>query len=156
TFKIDAADGHAFKKMHVRPRPELVNLSLEDDIDPRELTGEYLEPAEFLRQMQDHDTIVLDARNTYEYDEGHFRGGIRQDVETCRDLLEGIDESGEMLEVKGILTYCTGGIGCEKFSGWLKRARFDDVRQRHGGSGTYGKDPVAKGQNWDGMMYVFD
>ncbi|WP_017547790.1 rhodanese-related sulfurtransferase [Salinicoccus carnicancri] len=156
TFKIDPADGHAFKKMHVRPRPELVNLSLENDIDPRELTGEYLEPAEFLRQMQDHDTIVLDARNTYEYDVGHFRGAIRPDVETFRDLPEWVEENREMLEGKRILTYCTGGIRCEKFSGWLKREGFDDVGQLHGGIATYGKDPVAKGQNWDGMMYVFD
>ncbi len=42
-FKIDEADGHAFKKMHVRPRPELVTLRLEDDINPHEITGKYLE-----------------------------------------------------------------------------------------------------------------
>src|SRR5690606_18738246 len=65
-FKIDEADGHAFKKMHVRPRPELVNLSLEDDINPLELTGEYLSPKEFYEKMQDQNTIILDARNTYE------------------------------------------------------------------------------------------
>lgn len=155
-FKIDASEGHAFKKMHVRPRPELVNLSLEDDIDPRELTGEYLEPKDFYEQMQDENTIVLDARNTYEYDVGHFRGAIRPDVESFRELPEWVEENREMLEGKRILTYCTGGIRCEKFSGWLKREGFDDVGQLHGGIATYGKDPEVKGQNWDGMMYVFD
>ncbi|MFB9859519.1 rhodanese-related sulfurtransferase [Salinicoccus siamensis] len=156
TFKIDEEEGHAFKKMHVRPRPELVNLSLEDDINPRELTGEYVAPADFLEQMQDEDTIVLDARNTYEYDVGHFRGAIRPEVETFRDLPDWVRENRDMLEGKRILTYCTGGIRCEKFSGWLKREGFEDVGQLHGGIVTYGKDPVAKGQNWDGMMYVFD
>lgn len=155
-FKIDASEGHAFKKMHVRPRPELVNLSLEDDIDPRELTGEYLEPKDFYEQMQDENTIVLDARNTYEYDVGHFRGAIRPDVEAFRELPEWVKENREILEGKRILTYCTGGIRCEKFSGWLKREGFDDVGQLHGGIATYGKDPEVKGQHWDGMMYVFD
>ncbi|WP_434121627.1 rhodanese-related sulfurtransferase [Salinicoccus roseus] len=155
-FKIDPSEGHAFKKMHVRPRPELVNLSLEDDIDPRELTGEYLEPKDFYEQMQDENTIVLDARNTYEYDVGHFRGAIRPDVETFRELPEWVRENRDMLEGKRILTYCTGGIRCEKFSGWLKREGFEDVGQLHGGIATYGKDPEVKGQNWDGMMYVFD
>jgi UPF0176 protein len=155
-FKIDPSEGHTFKKMHVRPRPELVNLSLEDDINPREMTGEYLEPKDFYAQMQDENTIVLDARNTYEYDVGHFRGAIRPDVETFRELPEWVRENSDMLEGKRILTYCTGGIRCEKFSGWLKREGFEDVGQLHGGIATYGKDPEVKGQNWDGMMYVFD
>ena len=155
-FKIDSSEGHTFKKMHVRPRPELVNLSLEDDINPREMTGEYLEPKDFYAQMQDENTIVLDARNTYEYDVGHFRGAIRPDVETFRELPEWVRENRDMLEGKRILTYCTGGIRCEKFSGWLKREGFEDVGQLHGGIATYGKDPEVKGQNWDGMMYVFD
>ncbi|WP_453990594.1 oxygen-dependent tRNA uridine(34) hydroxylase TrhO [Bacillus nitroreducens] len=155
-FKIDEADGHAFKKMHVRPRPELVNLSLEDDINPLELTGEYLSPKEFYEKMQDQNTIILDARNTYEYDLGHFRGAIRPDVETFRDLPQWVRENKEMLEGKKILTYCTGGIRCEKFSGWLVREGFEDVGQLHGGIATYGKDPEVQGELWDGQLYVFD
>ena len=155
-FKIDEADGHAFKKMHVRPRPELVNLSLEDDINPHEITGEHLSPAEFFEQMQREDTVVLDVRNTYEYDVGHFRGAIRPDVETFRDTPQWVRDNRELFEGKRVLTYCTGGIRCEKFSGWLKREGFEDVAQLHGGIATYGKDPVTKGQLWDGQMYVFD
>ncbi|MCP2033798.1 UPF0176 protein [Planomicrobium sp. HSC-17F08] len=155
-FKIDAADGHAFKKMHVRAKKEIVHLGLEEDINPHELTGTYLEPAEFYKRMQDQDTIVLDARNDYEYDLGHFRGAVRPDVENFRDLPEWVRENKEMFEGKKILTYCTGGIRCEKFSGWLKREGFEDVAQLHGGIATYGKDPEVKGQLWDGQMYVFD
>ncbi|MEH7222642.1 rhodanese-related sulfurtransferase [Bacillus sp. JJ1566] len=155
-FKIDEADGHAFKKMHVRPRPELVNLSLEDDINPLELTGNYLSPKEFFEKMQDQNTVILDARNTYEFDLGHFRGAIRPDVETFRDLPQWVRENKDMLEGKKILTYCTGGIRCEKFSGWLVREGFDDVGQLHGGIATYGKDPEVQGDLWDGQLYVFD
>ncbi|WP_455660293.1 oxygen-dependent tRNA uridine(34) hydroxylase TrhO [Pradoshia sp.] len=155
-FKIDESDGHAFKKMHVRPRPELVNLSLEDDINPNELTGRYLSPKEFFEGLQDENTIVLDARNDYEYDLGHFRGSVKPDIKSFRELPQWVRDNREMFEGKKILTYCTGGIRCEKFSGWLVREGFEDVGQLHGGIATYGKDPEVKGQLWDGQMYVFD
>ncbi|MBD8013189.1 oxygen-dependent tRNA uridine(34) hydroxylase TrhO [Planococcus wigleyi] len=155
-FKIDAAEGHAFKKMHVRAKKEIVHLGLEEDINPNELTGTYLEPVEFYKQMQQQDTIVLDARNDYEYDLGHFRNSVRPDIENFRDLPEWIRDNKEQFEGKKILTYCTGGIRCEKFSGWLKKEGFEDVAQLHGGIVTYGKDPEVKGDLWDGQLYVFD
>ncbi len=156
-FKIDEADGHAFKKMHVRHRPEIVSLRLgEEDIDPNEITGEYLEPKEFYEELQRDDVVVLDARNDYEYDLGHFRGAIRPDIRSFRELPDWVKENREKLEGKRVLTYCTGGIRCEKFSGWLKKEGFDDVGQLHGGIVTYGKDPEVKGELWDGKCYVFD
>jgi len=155
-FKVDEANGHAFKKMHVRPRHEIVHFGLEDDINPNELTGNYLEPKDFFEAMQSEDTVLIDARNDYEFDLGHFRGAIRPDIKTFRDLPEWIRDNKEMFQGKKILTYCTGGIRCEKFSGWLKREGFEDVNQLHGGIVMYGKDPEVKGQLWDGQLYVFD
>ena len=75
-FKIDPAEEMAFRKMFVRPRSELVALNLEEDVDPLETTGKYLEPAEF-KALLDEDTVV-NARNDYEYDLGHFRGAVRE------------------------------------------------------------------------------
>lgn len=155
-FKIDEADGHAFKKMHVRPRNELVTLRLEDDINPNRTTGQYLSPKEFFEQMQDENTIVLDARNDYEYDLGHFRGAIKPEITNFRELPDWVRENKQMFEGKKVLTYCTGGIRCEKFSGWLVEEGFEDVSQLHGGIATYGKDPEVQGDLWDGQMYVFD
>jgi UPF0176 protein len=155
-FKIDETEGHAFKKMHVRPRNELVTLRLEDDINPNKTTGKYLSPKEFFEQMQDENTIVLDARNDYEFDLGHFRGAIKPEITNFRELPEWVRENKEMFEGKKILTYCTGGIRCEKFSGWLVEEGFEDVSQLHGGIATYGKDPEVQGELWDGQMYVFD
>ncbi|HLQ70219.1 MAG TPA: rhodanese-related sulfurtransferase [Bacillota bacterium] len=155
-FKVDAHDGHAFKKMHVRHRPELVTLRLEDDIDPKQTTGKHLSPEEFHEAMQDENTVILDARNDYEYDLGHFRGAIRPDIETFRELPEWVRENKDLIEGKRILTYCTGGIRCEKFSGWLVKEGFEDVAQLHGGIVTYGKDPHVQGELWDGRCYVFD
>ncbi|MDT3959855.1 rhodanese-related sulfurtransferase [Staphylococcus kloosii] len=155
-FKIDEAEGHAFKKMHVRPRNEIVALDLEDDVNPKELTGKYLSPTEFRDALQSDDTVVIDARNDYEYDLGHFRGAIRPNITRFRDLPDWIKENKEQFMDKKIVTYCTGGIRCEKFSGWLLKEGFEDVSQLKDGIATYGKDPETKGELWDGKMYVFD
>ena len=149
-FKVDEADKHAFKKMHVRVKNELVNLSLETDINPKKLTGEYVEPRDFYLRMQDPHTIVLDARNDYEHQIGHFRGAIRPNIRNFRELPDWIKENESLLKDKKILTYCTGGIRCEKLSGWLKAEGYNDVGQLKGGIITYGKDEVAQGQLWDG------
>ena len=155
-FKVDYEESHAFKKLHVRVKPELVNLGLEDDVNPLEVTGNYLKPTEFYKHMQDENTIVIDARNDYEYDLGHFRGAIRPDIEVFRDLPNWIENNKELLEDKKILTYCTGGVRCEKFSGWLKQEGFEDVNQLEGGIVTYGYDKEVQGELWDGLCYVFD
>ncbi|MFL2078495.1 oxygen-dependent tRNA uridine(34) hydroxylase TrhO [Marinilactibacillus psychrotolerans] len=156
-FKIDEADAHAFKKMHVRYRPEIVSLKLgEEDLNPNELTGNYLKPEEFREALEDENTIVLDARNDYEYDLGHFRGAIRPEIRSFRELPEWIKENKEKFMNKKVVTYCTGGVRCEKFSGWLLKEGFKDVGQLHGGIHNYGTDPATQGELWDGKMYVFD
>ncbi len=155
-FKIDEESEHAFKKMRVRFRSELVTLRLEDDVNPNRQTGKHLKPKEFFEEMQKEDTVVIDARNDYEFDLGHFRGAVRPDITNFRDLPDWIRENKQAFEGKKILTYCTGGIRCEKFSGWLLKEGIEDVSQLDGGIVTYGKDPEVQGELWDGQLYVFD
>ncbi|MEK5443501.1 rhodanese-related sulfurtransferase [Fredinandcohnia sp. FSL W7-1320] len=155
-FKIEKSEGHAFKKLKIKVKPEIVNLSLDKDLNPNEITGKHLSPKEFLETLQQDDVIVLDARNTYEYDLGHFRGAIRPDIETFRELPKWVEENLSEHKDKKILTYCTGGIRCEKFSGFLVNEGFKDVSQLEGGIITYGYDPEVKGALWDGKCYVFD
>ena len=109
-----------------------MSLNLEDDIDPLELTGKYLEPKDFKEALLDENTVVIDARNDYEYDLGHFRGAVRPDIRSFRELPQWIIENKEKFMDKKVVTYCTGGIRCEKFSGWLLREGFQDVAQLHG------------------------
>lgn len=155
-YKIDEADDHAFKKMFVRPRSEIVTMELEEDIDPNELTGKRLKPKEFLEAMQEDNVVIIDARNDYEYDIGHFRNAIRPDVKNFKQFPEWVKKNKEMLQDKKILTYCTGGVRCEKFSGLLKREGFQNVNQLKGGIISYGKHPDTKGKLFDGKCYVFD
>ncbi len=155
-FKIDDAPEHAFQKMFVRPKQELVTFRLEDDVNPNELTGTHLKPADFYQMLQRDDVVVLDGRNDYEYDIGHFRGAIRPEVESFREFPDWIRENMAEHKDKPVLTYCTGGIRCEKLSGFLMREGFKEVYQLDGGIATYGKDPEVRGKLFDGKMYVFD
>lgn len=156
-FKEDEADGYAHSKMYVRTREEIVSLDLEDDIDPLVTTGKHLKPAEFRDALLDEDTIVLDTRNDYEYDLGHFKGAIRPEIRNFRELPEWVINNKEKFMDKKVVVYCTGGVRCEKFSGWMIREGIGtEVGQLEGGIDTYGKDPNTQGDLWEGKMYVFD
>ncbi|WP_100487907.1 rhodanese-related sulfurtransferase [Sporolactobacillus pectinivorans] len=155
-FKTDSADGHAFTKMNVRARKEIVAFKLKNDIDPHQMTGKHLKPKAFHDAMQEENAILIDARNNYETQIGHFRHAILPDVKTFRDLPDWIEKNLADCKDKKVLTYCTGGIRCEKFSGYLLKAGFKDVSQLDGGIVEYGKDPEVKGELYDGKCYVFD
>ncbi|WP_339266069.1 rhodanese-related sulfurtransferase [Paenibacillus sp. FSL W8-0187] len=155
-FKIDPSEGHAFKKMFVRHREELVTFRVEDELDPNEISGTRLAPQEFYEYLQRDDVIVIDGRNDYEYDIGHFRNAIRPEVQSFREFPDWIRENLSEHKDKTILTYCTGGIRCEKLTGFMLKEGFKDVAQLEGGIVTYGKDPEVKGRLFDGKCYVFD
>jgi UPF0176 protein len=155
-FKMDTADRHTFKKMFVRAKKEIVNLSLENDINPKSVTGKRLKPKDFYEYLQRSDVVVVDGRNDYEFDIGHFRNAVRPSVKAFREFPDWIRAHKDELQGKKILTYCTGGIRCEKLSGLFLREGFEDVFQLDGGIVTYGKDPDVKGQLFDGKCYVFD
>lgn len=156
-FKIDEEEGHVFPKLSIKAREEIVTLGLgQEDLDPNEVTGKYLSPAEWREAMKDPNAVMIDARNDYEWELGRFEGALLPPVGNFRDLPQWVRDNREELEGKRILTYCTGGIRCEKFSGFLVKEGFDDVSQLHGGIVTYGKDEEAKGEGYEGSCYVFD
>lgn len=157
-FKIDPAEGHVFPKLAVKLRPEIVTLGLpgEVDIDPNVLTGERLSPKEFLEAMKDPDAVVIDGRNLYEAELGRFKGAICPPIDNFRDFPGWLREHADELRGKKLLTYCTGGIRCEKLSGYLRKEGFDQVYQLDGGIVTYGKDPEVRGRDFEGLCYVFD
>lgn len=155
-FKIDEVEGHTFKKMFVRHKKELVTWRFEEDVNPNQLSGKRLSPKEFYEALQDEDVIVIDGRNDYEYEIGHFKGAIKPDVKASRDFPKWVRENLSEFKDKKVLTYCTGGIRCEKFSGFLLQEGFKDVSQLEGGIVTYGKDPEVQGRFWNGKCYVFD
>jgi len=155
-FKIDETRGHVFKKMHVRVKDELVTFRLDSDIDPNEISGRHLSAKEWFEMMNKEDVIVLDGRTDYEFDLGHFRNAIRPPLKSFREFPDWVRKDFIKNKDKKILTYCTGGVRCEKLSGYLLSEGFKEVYQLHGGIVNYSKDPDVKGQMFEGKCYVFD
>lgn len=155
-FKTDLVDGHVFDDLSVKVKAELVTFRCDRPGDPERRTGQRLSPEAWRRFMESGDAIIIDGRTGYEYDVGHFRGAIRPPVDSFRDFPQWIRETFNQDKHRPILTYCTGGIRCEKLTAFLLEEGFSDVYQLDGGIITYGKDPVTKGALWDGTCYVFD
>ncbi|MEM0897501.1 MAG: rhodanese-related sulfurtransferase [Verrucomicrobiota bacterium] len=156
-FKVDPHDGHAFPKLSIKVRSEIVSLHLRnEDFSPEETTGKRLSPEEWKAAMEEDGVVILDGRNDYESDLGRFKGAICPPVQNFRDFPDWIRQNLAGQKDKKILTYCTGGIRCEKLSGFLLREGFTDVSQLEGGIVTYGKDPVTTGKDFDGKCFVFD
>lgn len=153
-FKVEAHDRMAFAKLHVRVKPEIVHSSLRH-LNPREQTGEYVEPAEFKKILEDQpeDTVILDVRSNYEHKVGKFKNALTLDIDNFRDFPEKVKEL-DYLKDKKVITYCTGGIKCEKASAYLLEQGFENVHQLHGGIIKYGIE--AEGQDFEGKCYVFD
>jgi UPF0176 protein len=154
-FKIDEVPEPSFIKMHCRYKSEIVHSGLRDTsiINPNERTGKHLEPTEFKEMIDQDDVIILDVRSNYEHSLGRFKNAITLDIENFREFPEKIAEL-EQYKDKKVLTYCTGGIKCEKASALLLHHGFNDVYQLHGGIIKYGKE--AGGKDFEGKCYVFD
>lgn len=157
-FKIDPGEGHVFPKLSVKLRPEIVTLGLPDeaDIDPNAVSGTRLSPREFYEAMQRDDVVIIDGRNDYEAELGRFKGALCPPIRNFRDFPEWAREHADHLRGKKLLTYCTGGIRCEKLSGYLRREGYGEVYQLDGGIVKYGKDPGVRGRDFEGLCYVFD
>jgi len=151
-FKIDSYETHVFTKIHVRYKPEIVHSALRH-LDPNVKTGKHLNPEQFKKLKDQHDVVILDVRSNYEHELGHFKNALTLDIDNFRDFPEKVKEL-EHLKGKKVLTYCTGGIKCEKASAFLLEQGFEDVYQLHGGIIKYGLE--AGGEDFEGKCYVFD
>ncbi|MBC7391529.1 MAG: rhodanese-related sulfurtransferase [Opitutaceae bacterium] len=151
-FKVDLSDNPAFQKMHVRVKPEIVHVGLYH-IDPNKRTGLHLEPEEFKKMKDDPDVVILDVRSKYEHSVGRFKNSITLDIDNFREFPDKVNEL-EKYKNKKVLTYCTGGIKCEKASAYLLEQGFENVYQLHGGIIKYGIE--AGGEDFEGKCYVFD
>ncbi len=150
-FKVDQSDDHTFQKLHVRVKPEIVHSDL--PVDPLRQTGIHLEPDAFRQLKNDPDVVLVDMRSNYEHAVGKFSGAVTFDMENLRDLPDHVHEI-EHLKDKKIITYCTGGIKCEKASAYLLSRGFETVYQLHGGIIKYGLE--VGGEDFEGECYVFD
>lgn len=154
-WKKSVGTGNAFPRLSVKVRKEIVSLHLgEEDINPNELTGIHLKPEELRRWYEaGKEFAIVDMRNDYELKVGKFENTIFPGLENFRDLKEKIYEINHLKD-KTVLTVCTGGVRCEKASGFLKKEGFKDVYQLDGGIVSYMEK--YPGKDFKGSLYVFD
>jgi UPF0176 protein len=154
-FKRSEGIKDAFPKLNIKVRPEIVNAKLgEDDVHPKEITGKKLKPSQLHTWFEEKkDFVIVDMRNSYEFEFGHFKNSIDPGMRRFEELTNKISDL-EALKNKTVLTVCTGGVRCEKASGYLVKKGFDDVYQLDGGIVSYMEQ--YPGQNYDGSLFVFD
>lgn len=155
-WKVSWADEQVFPKLRVVVRDEIVTLGIKKtgidvDLDNK---AHYIEPAE-LRTLYEsnEDFIIIDARNLYEAEVGKFKNAVVPPIDNFRDFPEFTKKIADYKE-KEVVTYCTGGVRCEKASAFLREQGFKKVRQLHGGIHEYGEQ--AGGKYFEGEMFVFD
>lgn len=156
-FKKSEGTGNAFPKINVKVRDEIVASylpKLGQDINPNRVTGKYI-TAEELHELfnSDEEFYVIDMRNDYEHKAGYFEGSLLMPLKNFRDLPEKINEIAH-LKHKKVVTVCTGGVRCEKASGFLVENGFTNVYQLYGGIQTYMEK--YPNQKFKGKLYVFD
>ncbi len=152
-------DDHSFLKLTIKVRDKIVADGLNDETFDVTNIGVHLKAKEFNAILEDPDTIVVDFRNHYESEIGHFKGAITPDVETFRESLPIINEQlKDHKDDKKLVMYCTGGIRCEKASAYFKHQGFKNVYQLEGGIINYANQIKEEGleSKFIGKNFVFD
>ncbi len=155
TFKIHTHTDHVFPRAAVKFRKQLV--AIDEKVD-KALTGEHVAPEQWKEMLQNRDekTLLLDVRNDYEWEIGHFEGAELPKLASFREFPQyarQLKQSCDPKETK-VMMYCTGGIRCELYSAMLKKEGFEQVYQLDGGVINYG---LKKGHDqWRGKLFVFD
>lgn len=155
--KESSSDDFPFRRMKVLVRREIVTMGLPDrgldDVDTAREAAPHLTPDE-LRQWLDEERPIrlLDTRNAHEYERGTFRGAEHLDLARFRDFPEAADRL-EPTDTP-LVTFCTGGIRCEKATAYLRRCGFENVYQLEGGILRYLEKHA--GAHWEGECFVFD
>ncbi len=151
-FKEDEEDKIAFSKMHVRVKKEIIHSGL--DSTSLENGGKRLLPEELYKFYDEgKDFVIVDARNWYESKLGKFKNAVTPPMKNFREWKQAVKDLEEYKD-KTVVTYCTGGIRCEKASAYMVEQGFKDVYQLDGGIVTYTKK--YPDTYWEGSVWVFD
>ena len=153
-----AEEKDSFRKLILKVRQKIVADGLNDHSFDPSAVGKHLDADAFNQAMLHENTVVVDMRNHYECEVGHFQGAYLPKASTFRDALPEVTRFLEPHKDKKILLYCTGGIRCEKASAWLKHQGFEDVNQLHGGIIDYARQVKSKKlpSLFKGVNFVFD
>lgn len=153
--KYSYADFCPFPRFKVKKKPEIVTFR-QQEADPLDQVGTYLEPEEWNELIQDDDVLTIDTRNDYEVEVGRFKGAVNPDTEDFTAFAKFVDEHLAGQEDKKIAMYCTGGIRCERSTAYLKKKGFKQVYHLKGGILRYLELMPKEKSLWEGDCFVFD
>ncbi|HIK80385.1 MAG TPA: rhodanese-related sulfurtransferase [Porticoccaceae bacterium] len=144
-----------FYRTKVKLKKEIVTMGVEG-IDPKQVVGTYVKPADWNALISDPDVVVVDTRNDYEVEIGTFKNAIDPQTKTFRDFPAWAKKNLDKEKHKKVAMFCTGGIRCEKSTAYMKEQGFDEVYHLEGGILKY-LEEVPKDQTlWQGECFVFD
>lgn len=151
-------DGKSFFKLKILVRKKIVADGLDDSSFDVTACGVHVNAVEFNKLADDVNTVIVDMRNHYESEVGHFRNAVCPDVDTFREELQVVEDLMKDQKDKNLLMYCTGGIRCEKASAWMKHQGFKNVFQLNGGIIEYARQVKENGleNKFIGKNFVFD
>ena len=153
--KKSGTDQLPFKRTRVKLKKEIVTMGVEG-IDPLVLAGTCVDPEDWNALLEDPDTLVVDTRNEYEIEVGHFENAVNPHTTNFREFPQYALEKLDPGKHKKIAMYCTGGIRCEKATAFLKQNGFESVYHLKGGILNYLKTVPVSESGWRGECFVFD
>ena len=141
-FKWNDCPEQAFRRTLVKIKSEIITMRR--DIDPLQETGKRLDPHEFQNWLESgKDMVVLDTRNRYEYALGSFQGAIDPEIDSFEGFADYIDQHADQLQGKPVVTFCTGGVRCEKATAYMMQKGIQDVYQLEGGIIKYFENVIS-------------
>ncbi len=151
-------DGKSFWVLKVKLRDKIVADGIKDPEFSMVNKGQYVNADEFNKLTEDPDTVVVDMRNHYEYEVGHFENAIEVPSDTFREQLPMAAELLDNKKDKNIIMYCTGGIRCEKASAYMLHRGFKNVFHLEGGIIHYANKVKEHDlpNKFHGKNFVFD
>jgi len=151
-------NGKSFFKLKILVRNKIVADGLDDSTFDVTNGGTHLDALAFNALADNPDTIIVDMRNHYESEVGHFKNAICPDIDTFREALPVVEKMLEDKKERNVIMYCTGGIRCEKASAWMKHRGFKNVFQLDGGIIEYARQANEQGieKKFIGKNFVFD
>ena len=151
-------DGKSFWVLKIKVRDKVVADGISDPTFSMENKGRYVNAIEMNELLKDESTVVIDMRNHYEYEVGHFTSAIEIPSDTFREQLPMAVDMMKEHKDKNIIMYCTGGIRCEKASAYMLHSGFKNVYHLEGGIINYARQAKEAGleSKFIGKNFVFD
>lgn len=155
THKESYDEAQPFYRMKVKLKKEIVTMGVAD-IDPNDVVGQYVKPADWNALISDPEVLLLDTRNDYEVKIGTFQGAVNPDTQSFREFPDYVRRHYDPSKHRKVAMFCTGGIRCEKASSFMRKEGFAEVYHLEGGILKYLEEVSADASLWQGECFVFD